>query len=34
MGGYTDYNLGALGSGAIQDPIEWLRQSRWADLLG
>jgi hypothetical protein len=26
--------LGALGSGAIQDPIEWLRQSRWADLLG
>jgi hypothetical protein len=34
MGGYSDYNLGALGSGAIQDPIEWLRQSRWADLLG
>ena len=32
--GYRDYNFNQIGRGSIQNPIDWLRSSQWADLLG
>jgi hypothetical protein len=31
--GYRDYNFNQLGQGAVQNPIDWLLASQWADLL-
>lgn len=30
---YRDYNFNQIGQGAIQNPIDWLLGSQWADLL-